>query len=290
MLDYAAQSTNNHLSRSLPININNLEKRYGEVQALNGISLSVQPGEMISLIGRSGAGKTTLLRCLNGLIKPTGGQIVVGDQEITSLKGKSLRDYQKTVGMIFQQFNLVKRINVLNNVLIGGLPFKKGLDFWLAALNCFKREELHEAFYHLKQVGISEHAWQRTDNLSGGQQQRVAIAKILFQSPRLILADEPIASLDPYSSETVMEILQEINQKFGTTIIINMHYLNYAKRYSSRIIGLKRGRIVFDGPSSQLTEPVEELIYGEGYAEEFTLKKVLPISELASDIQQYAMR
>lgn len=291
MNNYASHSLNNRHGRSLPITITNLSKNYHQVQALNGVTLAIQPGEMISLIGRSGAGKTTLLRCLNGLVKPSGGQIIVGDLEITSLKGKSLREYQKTVGMIFQQFNLVKRMNVLKNVLIGKLPFKKGLDFWLAALNHFQREERQNAFHCLKQVGIEEHAWQRADNLSGGQQQRVAIAKILMQSPQLILADEPIASLDPYSSETVMETLREINQKYGTTIIINMHYLDYAKRYSSRIIGLKKGQVVFDGKPAELTEPVEELIYGSaGSAEGAKLPKTLPIFESVSNQQQYAMR
>lgn len=252
------------LGQSKPIIIRNLEKHYyPNSRALNGVSLTINPGEMVSLIGRSGAGKTTLLRCLNGLIKPTKGEILVNGQDIVELKGRALREYQKSVGMVFQQFNLVRRLSVLKNVLVGRLPHKDGMDFWLAGLGMFHQDEEHNALYCLEQVGIKDQAMKRADELSGGQQQRVAIAKILLQSPSLILADEPIASLDPYSSEAVMDTLREINHKFGTTIIVNMHYLDYAKRYSTRLIGLKSGRVVFDGTPHDLTPAMETMIYAD---------------------------
>lgn len=270
-----------HMRPSQTITIQNLEKHYKEITALNGVSLTIKPGEMISLIGRSGAGKTTLLRCLNGLIKPTHGRISVGETDITTLRGKHLRAYQKTVGIIFQQFNLVKRLSVLSNVLVGILPHKTGLDFWLSGFNNFHIQERNNACQCLEQVGILDHALKRADQLSGGQQQRVAIAKILLQSPQLILADEPVASLNPYSAETVMDLLREINQQSGTTVVINMHNLEYAKRFSTRVIGLKKGEIVFDGTPTELTEPIEELIYADGstsnnYLKSFKFNPTIP--------------
>lgn len=261
-LETAGFCLSKKVNKSSRIEIMNLSKYYpGGVQALNDITVTIQPGEMISLIGQSGAGKTTLLRCLNGLIRPTYGKIVSGGLDITKLKGRALRNFQSSVGMIFQQFNLVKRLDVFSNVMIGCLPHKKGMDLWLAALGRFHLAEKDEAYQSLAQVGILDYLWRRTDSLSGGQQQRVAIAKILMQHPSLILADEPIASLDSYSSITVMELLRDINQKYGATIIMNMHYLDFAKQYSSRILGLKKGKLVFDGSPEQLTPALEKQIY-----------------------------
>jgi phosphonate transport system ATP-binding protein len=266
------------LAQSLPIECREVVKEYPNgVTALDRVSLTIEPGEMVSLVGRSGAGKTTLLRCLNGLIKPTSGQILVGGQDISGLRGKALRAHQKTAGMVFQQFNLVKRLKVLSNVLVGRLPHKEGLSFWLAAFGWFSEEERRAALRCLEQVGIPEQAPKRVDRLSGGQQQRVAIAKILLQNPCLILADEPIASLDPYSSETVMETLWEINRCCRTTIILNMHYLDYAKRFSTRVVGLRHGRVVFDGPPAKLTEAMEGLIYGDGVERAPSLREPVPL-------------
>lgn len=253
--------------KDFKLEVNDLKKVYREDEeetiALDGVNFEIEKGELVSLIGSSGAGKTTLLRCLNGLIKPNGGSILVNGQDVTDLKGKDLRNYQKNVGMIFQQFNLVKRLSVMKNVLVGNLSKKQGLDFLLTSLGIFSEAEKKEACYYLDKVGILENVWKRADHLSGGQQQRVAIAKTMLQSPQFILADEPIASLDPYSSISVMESLQEINREYGTTIIMNMHYLDYAKDFSTRIIGLKHGEVVFDGKPAQLTESAIDKIYSE---------------------------
>ncbi|MFW6022598.1 MAG: phosphonate ABC transporter ATP-binding protein [Halanaerobiaceae bacterium] len=253
---------NNSKADDCFIRVHNLKKIYpGGVQALNNVSVDIKKGEIVSLIGSSGAGKTTFLRCLNGLISATEGEIYINNENICNLKGKRLRQYQKTVGIIFQQFNLVNRLNVMKNVLVGSLPTKKGWDFLKAMLGLFSEEEQKEACICLEKVGILKNVWKRVDNLSGGQQQRVAIAKILLQSPQLILADEPIASLDPYSSVSVMEKLNEINRDYGTTVIMNMHYLDYAKQFSTRIIGLRFGEVVFDGAPEELTSKAEDIIY-----------------------------
>ena len=247
-----------------------VKKTYSNtVQALKGVNVEIKEGEIISLIGSSGAGKTTFLRCLNGLIKPTEGIIEVNGRDITKLDGKALRKYQKKVGIIFQQFNLVKRLSVIKNVLIGSLINKEGKEFFKALLGVFDEGEKEKAFYYLDKVGILDQVWKRVDQLSGGQKQRVGIAKTLLQSPDLILADEPIASLDPYSSISVMENLQQINKEFGTTIIMNMHYLDYAKKYSTRILGLKHGKLVFDGTPEDLNENAEDYIYSGANIEEY---------------------
>ncbi len=232
----------------------------GGVVALDDVSLTVPDGEFLVIIGLSGSGKSTLLRCVNRLVEPTAGKIWLDDLELTRLSQSDLRRARKRIGMIFQQFNLVKRSSVLTNVMAGSLgsvsPFQ-------SLVGRFPLQDYHRAFANLERVGIPEKAYQRADTLSGGQQQRVAIARALMQEPRLMLADEPVASLDPATSHSVMKYLEEINQQDGITVLCNLHFLSLARRYATRVVALKAGRIVFDGPPTEIDEQRFREIYGE---------------------------
>jgi phosphonate transport system ATP-binding protein len=235
--------------------------------ALRNVHLSVCCEQFVVILGSSGAGKSTLLRCLNRLIQPSEGRIELMGEDITAISGTALKQVRRQIGMIFQQFHLVQRLTVLENVLAGRLRFNSTpLRYGLSLLRMFPKAEKDLAFECLRQVGIGHLALQRADTLSGGQQQRVAIARTLAQEPQLFLADEPIASLDPRSAETVMDILQTINATRKLPIIVNLHQLEFARRYAKRIIGMAHGQVVFDGEPGDLDADVVETIYGASAA------------------------
>ncbi len=237
-----------------------LSRRFGDTLAVDDANLRIEAGEMTGVIGRSGAGKSTLLRLVNRLIEPTQGSILADGVDITRLKGRALREWRARTAMIFQQFNLVNRLDVLTNVLIGGLiriPAPRML------FRLFTESERAQAVVLLERLGLFDVAMNRADELSGGQQQRVAIARALMQKPRLLLADEPIASLDPSNAKSVMDALADLNHRDGITVICNLHTLDMARVYCRRIIGMAAGRIVFDGPPDTLTTTALRAIYGE---------------------------
>ncbi|MBL0321056.1 MAG: phosphonate ABC transporter ATP-binding protein [Ignavibacteria bacterium] len=233
-------------------------------QALKGISFDVEAGEFLVVIGLSGSGKSTLLRCLNRLIEPTGGSITFDGQDVTHIANDALRKHRGQIGMIFQHFNLIPRHSVLNNVLYGAL----GSTGTVAAmLGRFSDELRTRALEALRVVGIAEKSTVRADALSGGQQQRVAIARALMQQPRMLLADEPVASLDPSPSHCVMTYLERINKDMGTTVICNLHFLSLVRQYATRVIALKDGIMVFNGSPHDITEEWFTTIYGEDAVE-----------------------
>ena len=241
------------------IEIKHLDKVYPNgFKALNDVNLTIQDGEFVSIIGLSGAGKSTLIRCINRMHDISGGQILIDGTGISSLRGKKLRSARKEIGMIFQSFNLVKRSSVYQNVLAGRVGYHNTFE---TLFGIYSKEEKLLALRSLDKLGILDKAYVRADELSGGQQQRVALARALTQEPKLILADEPVASLDPVTTISVMDDFTRIN-KLGITIIANMHHVDLAKRYSSRIIGIKAGEVVFDGKPEEVTDEVTMKIYG----------------------------
>ncbi len=241
------------------LEICDLEKRFGDTTALDRISLTIREGEMVGIIGRSGAGKSTLLRSINRLNDPSGGEILWQGQTVTGVKGSALRAWQRQCGMIFQQFNLVPRLDVLTNVLMGRLSYRNTA---MTVLKLFTREDRAMAIMTLERVEMAAFALQRADTLSGGQQQRVAIARALVQQPSLLLADEPIASLDPRSARRVMEILRAINQEDGITVLCNLHTLDTARQYCDRVVGMRAGSVVYDGAPDGLDNATVRAIYG----------------------------
>lgn len=246
------------------LELKSLTKSFGSKVAVNNISLSIKSGSMVGIIGRSGAGKSTLLRVINRLCEPTSGEIYWGNQQITNLKGNALNNWRARCGMVFQQFNLSPRLDVLTNVLIGSLARNRGIG---PLLKIFPIEERARAIIELHSLDMVDAALQRCNTLSGGQQQRVAIARTLMQSPDIILADEPIASLDPANAQTVMETLETINKERGITILVNLHALDIARRFCPRIIGMAHGQIVFDGPPEELNAAIVDRIYGRRVVE-----------------------
>ena len=242
------------------IRVQDLCKRYlsGTV-ALDGVTLDVEAGEFIALIGASGAGKSTFLRCLNGLVTPTAGLVSVDGRPVTGASRNGLRGVRASVGFVFQQFNLLKRLSVLDNVLVGTLS---RVDLLRSLLGRFPGKELERARRTLRRVGLEGIEDRRADTLSGGQQQRVAIARALVQEPRVLLADEPMSSLDPASSRSVMELLQDINRQDGLTVIASLHVLDLAVTYGRRIVGLRAGRVVHDGSPAGWTLAAGEAIFG----------------------------
>ncbi|MCD4719426.1 MAG: phosphonate ABC transporter ATP-binding protein [Desulfobacula sp.] len=231
-------------------------------RALKNVDFTLQHNEFVSIIGSSGAGKSTFLRCLNRLITPTEGMIELNGKDITYGNGSGLKKVRQKVGMIFQQFNLVPRLSVLNNVLAGRLRFNQGpISYGSSIIRLFSKLEKEIAFECLKQVGIEHFAFQRADTLSGGQQQRVAIARTLAQEPNVFLADEPISSLDPRSAEKVMEILLQINQSQKIPVIVNLHHIDFALRYGRRIIGMADGEMIFDGKGKDMTPDTVAWVY-----------------------------
>ncbi len=229
-------------------------------RALNGISFDVEAGEFLVVIGLSGSGKSTLLRCLNRLIEPTSGSIVFDGRDVTHVAGADLRAHRGQIGMIFQHFNLIPRHSVMNNVLYGTLG---STPTGASMLGRFPAEARTRAENALRVVGIGEKAAVRADALSGGQQQRVAIARALMQQPRMLLADEPVASLDPATSHSVMQYLEHINKEMNTTVICNLHFLSLVRRYATRVIALKGGELVFTGSPDEITDSWFRHIYGD---------------------------
>jgi phosphonate transport system ATP-binding protein len=244
------------------IRIHNLRKVFPPDKiALDGVSLDIAPGEFVMIIGQSGAGKSTLLRCLNRLIEPSEGEIALNGSRVTGASPEALRGVRRQIGMIFQQFNLVKRSSVLENVLAGRLGHVPGIP---SLFGRFPRTDRDLAMACLRLVELEELADRRADTLSGGEQQRVAIARALAQEPKVILADEPTASLDPMLTESIMGILRRINRERGLTLIVSQHMLETALSYGTRIVGLRQGRVVFDGPPESISPDVVQAIYEGG--------------------------
>jgi len=246
----------------------NVSKNYNHMtQALTDVSFSVEEGEFLSIIGPSGAGKSTLMRCTNRLVDATEGTIIFDEHDVINAGKSEIRQIRKKIGMIFQHYNLVDRLSVIENVLHGRLGHKLSIT---GAIGHYSEQEKESAFEILEKLGLTEHAYKRCDKLSGGQKQRVGIARAIMQTPRMILCDEPIASLDPNSSKIIMDHLQNINQTMKITCICNLHQVDVAMRYSKRIIGVTSGKIVFDGPPDQLTKPIIHKIYQSNEGELIT--------------------
>jgi len=242
------------------VSIVNVCKTYprGDLVALTDVNFQVQRGEFIVILGPSGAGKSTLLRCINRLVLPSTGQIYVNGREMNDAR-RDLRRARQEIGMVFQQFNLVPRLSVLMNVLAGRLSYR---STWRSLFYSFTREDRAIALECLEMVALGHKALQRADTLSGGEQQRVAIARALAQQPKIILADEPVASLDPKIARQILQYLKEISKRLGLSVICNLHQIDFAREYAERIIGLSQGRLVFDGAPSGLTSDILEKIYG----------------------------
>ncbi|NKM44888.1 phosphonate ABC transporter ATP-binding protein [Rhizobium leguminosarum bv. viciae] len=239
--------------------LKNVTRRFGKKLAVDSVTLAIPQGQMVGIIGRSGAGKSTLLRMINRLQEPSSGSVHFAGVEVSGLRGQALRNWQRDCAMIFQQFNLVPRLDVLTNVMLGRLNHRSTL---LSLLNIFTRDERVQAIAALERLGIEQTALQAAGTLSGGQQQRVAIARALMQNPKMVLADEPIASLDPLNAKIVMDALRDINEREGITVITNLHTLDTARNYCERIVGMAGGRVVFDGQPSELTAEAVKEIYG----------------------------
>ncbi|MBI3998045.1 MAG: phosphonate ABC transporter ATP-binding protein [Armatimonadetes bacterium] len=243
------------------VRVEHLSKTYPDgTRALKAVNFSVQPGEFLIIIGLSGSGKSTLMRCINRLIEPTSGKVYIDDVDVTALAPAELRRMRRQIGMIFQQFNLIKRSPVLTNVLAGRLGYVP--SSW-ALTNFWPRDLREQAMAHLVTVGIPEKAYTRADQLSGGQQQRVGIARALMQDPKLILADEPVASLDPATSHSVLQYVEALNRREGITVLCSLHFLSLARRYGTRLIALKAGEIVFEGVPAEVDERRFKEIFGE---------------------------
>ncbi len=239
--------------------LDRVTKRFGKSVAVSDVSLAIPPGQFVGIIGRSGAGKSTTLRMINRLSEPTDGRIRFGGTDVTALAGPALRHWRRRCAMIFQQFNLIGRLDVLDNVLMGRLTHTPG---WRSATKMWRREDRAIALAALERLDIAGLASQRADNLSGGQQQRVAICRALVQEPDVVLADEPVASLDPRNATIVMDALQRINRHFGLTVLCNLHSLDLARSYCDRLIGMAGGRVVFDDTPAALTQSVARELYG----------------------------
>ncbi|GIL17891.1 MAG: phosphonate ABC transporter ATP-binding protein [Oligoflexia bacterium] len=244
------------------LQIRNLVKTYPNgTQALKGVSFDVQKGEFLVIIGLSGSGKSTLLRCINRLHDPTSGEVLFNGRDISQVQGEEVRTIRRKIAMIFQHFNLIPRHTVMSNVLMGRLGFTGTVK---SIFGFFSDQDKNSAMKYLELVGIKEKAKMRADNLSGGQQQRVAIARALTQNPEILLADEPVASLDPATCHTVMDYLREVNKELGITIIANLHFLSLVREYATRVIALKGGEIVYQGSPKDIDEAWFERIYGVG--------------------------
>ena len=243
------------------LQIKNLTKIYdGNVLALDDVSFEVPQGQFVAVIGLSGSGKSTLLRCINRLIEPTAGDIIWNGRNITTASDDELRTIRRKIGMVFQHFNLVHRSSVLTNVLSGRLGY---VNPAMSLLNRFPRSDIENAFKQLERVGIAEKAYQRADELSGGQQQRVGIARAMMQNPEIVLADEPVASLDPVLAHSIMQYLEKINQEDGVTVICSLHFLDLVHRYADRALALNEGRLMYDGSPDQIDDRKFKDIYGK---------------------------
>ena len=244
-------------------NVNNVYPN--GLHALKNINLEIQQGEFVAIIGLSGAGKSTLLRTVNRMHDITDGVLTVNGQEVNNLKGKELRKFRRGVGMVFQSFNLVTRTSVVKNVLTSRVP---DMPLWKSIIGLYSKEDKVIALEALDKVGILDKAYVRADQLSGGQQQRVALARTLAQNPEIILADEPVAALDPITAVQVMDDFKRINEELNMSVLINIHHVDLALKYADRVIGIKAGEIVYDGPSSEVTHDVLTEIYGRELAQD----------------------
>ncbi|MBF8435449.1 phosphonate ABC transporter ATP-binding protein [Halanaerobiaceae bacterium Z-7014] len=243
------------------LEINGLHKEYpGGDLALRGVNIKLNKGEITAVIGPSGAGKSTLIRCINRLVEPTAGDIVLQNQNIKELDKKELKNKRREIGMIFQEYALVERLTVMENVLSGRLGY---VSFWRAWLRKFPQKDINQAYQLLKRLGLKDHVTKRADQLSGGQRQRVGIARALIQDPKLLLVDEPTASLDPKTSRQIMRLITELARERELAALINIHDVSLAKEYVSRIIGMRQGEIVFDGSPAELNKKTLTTIYGE---------------------------
>ena len=235
-----------------------VSKRYGGTAALDQVSLAVEAGEIVVLLGPSGAGKSTLFRCVTGLVRPDDGEIRVLGTRLNGLSRRDLRGLRRSIGLVFQQFNLIGRLSALKNVLAGRLG---ELPFWRVALRAFPQADRQRALASLDAVGLLERAYQRADSLSGGQQQRVAIARALTQEAQIILADEPVSSLDPETARTVLSLLTQLGRERGIAVVCSLHQVELARRFADRIVGLRGGRVVFTGRPEALDEAALDRIY-----------------------------
>lgn len=250
------------------LEIMGLFKEYkGGTKALTDVNFSVKEGEFVSIIGPSGAGKSTLLRCINKMIDATEGDIVFDGVSIKNLNRKDLRKHRTKIGMIFQHYNLVNRLSVIENILHGRLGYKSTVA---GVIGLYNEEEKKQAFKIINKLGLNEQAYKRCDELSGGQKQRVGIARALIQNPKALLCDEPISSLDPNSSKIIMDHLKNINKEMGITCIFNLHQVDVAVKYSDKIIGVNSGKIIFDGTPEELTKDKIHEIYGSEVGELIT--------------------
>ena len=264
------------------LTIRNLTKRFGDNTAVDRVSLEFKSGSFVGVIGRSGAGKSTLLRMINRLNEPTQGSIEFDGTVVTDLRGVALNEWRRNCAMVFQQFNLVGRLDVLTNVLMGRLTT---VPTWRALLTLWSDADKLDALETLDRFGMADFAAQRCDQLSGGQQQRVAICRALMQRPQIILADEPIASLDPKNTQMVMDTLKRINEDMGITVICNLHDLDIARNYCERLVGMSEGRVVFDDLPEQLTEDLVQTLYGietidtaQNFELDMNAPKVVPLN------------
>jgi phosphonate transport system ATP-binding protein len=243
------------------LTVKNLTKIYdGNVLALDDVSFHAKEGEFLAIIGLSGSGKSTLLRCINRLIEPTSGQIIWNNRDITAAPPEELRVIRRKIGMVFQHFNLVHRSSVLTNVLSGRLGY---INPAMSLLNRFPKEDINKAIKQLDRVGIADKAHQRADELSGGQQQRVGVARALMQDPEIILADEPVASLDPVLAHSIMRYLELINTEDGVTVLCSLHFLDLVHRYAHRVVALNEGKLCFDGLPEEIDDEMFKAIYGQ---------------------------
>ena len=241
------------------IQLKNVTKVYPNgTRGLNNLNLEINKGEFVVVVGLSGAGKSTLLRSINRLQDISEGDILIDGQSITHAKGKALRNIRRDIGMIFQNFNLVKRSSVLRNVLTGKVGYYSA---WKSTFNLFSAEDKQKAYEALQQVDLADKVYVRADQLSGGQQQRVSIARVLTQNPKIILADEPTASLDPKTAKSVMQYLKMLNQEYGMTVVANLHSVELAREFGDRVLGVKSGEIIYDGKMSETPTDVFEKIY-----------------------------
>lgn len=241
------------------IQFDNVTKTYPNgYKALENVSLEIAQGEFVAIIGLSGAGKSTLIRAINKMHDISGGSLTVDGVEVRTLSGKALRKFRRNIGMIFQSFNLITRTSVLNNVLTASVP---DLPLWRSVLGIYPQSDKIAALEALDKVGILEKAYVRVDQLSGGQQQRVALARTLAQNPSIILADEPVAALDPVTAKQVMDDFTRINKDYNISVLINIHHVDLALEYADRVIGIRAGKIVYDGPSAEVTQNVLDRIY-----------------------------
>ncbi|TES90648.1 MAG: phosphonate ABC transporter ATP-binding protein [Anaerolineales bacterium] len=243
------------------LEVKNLTKIYdGDVLALDNVSFTVQPGEFLACIGLSGSGKSTLLRCINRLVEPTEGQIIWNGVDITQASQEEMRQIRRKIGMVFQHFNLVSRSKVITNVLAGRLGYTNPA---MSLFNRFSVEDMELAAKQLERIGITDQAYKRADELSGGQQQRVGITRALMQEPEMMLADEPVASLDPVLAHSIMQYLEKINQEDGVMVLCSLHFLDLVHKYADRAIALNDGMLMFDGPPSAIDDEKFKEIYGK---------------------------